>query len=189
MGFDRGFMADWFTQKHEQGAGKYYLAFREEKKERTYFVGTRAMPINCTSGLGGLGGLVFRSKPHDANNQYSAGAPDGAPTTGAPPLRFAAFLTHRGNAMYKNVEDRGNSVGKVAVGMTADARIIVAVQADGTTGLSFYDFRDKIIRQGARSGVLLDCSDSTCLVYKGRVLVSPASHKNRSSAIGVGFSA
>lgn len=64
-----------------------------------------------------------------------------------------------------------------------------AVQADGAKGVALDDFRDKIIGLGVRSGVLLDCSDSACLVYKGQVLVAPASHKNRSSVIAIGFKA
>jgi hypothetical protein len=171
------------------GDGKYYLAYSESKKERVYFVGTGSLPANCTSGLGGLGGLVFLNRRHDAKNEYDKTVPPGAPERGEPPPRYASHLTRRGNAMYANIEDRGWSVGKVAIGMTASAGIIVAVQADGTKGISLDSFRDKVIAKGARSGVLLDCSDSACLVYKGKVLVMPASHKNRSSAIAIGFRA
>jgi hypothetical protein len=174
---------------NNSGAGKYYFAYKEVGRERTYYVGTGGLPVGCTSGLGGLGGLIFLNRKHDAKNQYRSGVPAGAPVTGEPSGAYAPFLTHRGNTMYGNVESRGASVGKVAIGLTPEARIVIAVQADATTGVPLDDFRDKLTKYGIRSGVLLDCSDSACLIHKGIVIVEPAPHKNRSSAIGIGFTA
>ena len=107
------------------GAGKYYFAYRKDKTGRVYSSGIGDPPLTSTSGLGGLGGLVFSGRPHDARNEYAGTVDANAPATGEPPPRYAAQLRRRGNAMYATIENRGWTVGKVAVGFTPDARIVV----------------------------------------------------------------
>jgi hypothetical protein len=171
------------------GEGKYHLSYNETGNIRTYHCGIGPLPSDSWAGLGGLGGLIYRGIASDAQNEYAPGAPKNAPLKGPVPAEFQPYLRRKGNTMYGVVEDRGIRSGKVAIAFTASAQLIVAVQGDDSDGVSLDDFRDEIVRLGAINGVLLDCSNSACLVYQGKTLVFPSSHKNNSSVIGVGFKA
>jgi hypothetical protein len=121
------------------GKGKYFISYNEKSyqngvTEKIYKCGVGALPLEIMSGIGGLGGLIYKGMAHDAQNEYSAKAPTNLnlPLEGDPPLEAMPHLQKRGNAMYKAIESRGNAVGKVAVAFTASAQIIIAVQEDGT---------------------------------------------------------
>ena len=98
------------------------------------------------------------------------------------------FLTQRSNNTYRSLATAGDSKGKAMLAVhSAQDRLLVMVQQDGTSGIALNRVRDRLVALGFDHAVFLDGSDSACLWHQGSWVVMPGSNKNETNTIGLSF--
>lgn len=139
------------------------------------------------SAIGGLGPLIIKGLKYGNGNQYRPGTT--GPATGPPPAGAAANLTQRNNKTYIAAARFPDTGGKVVIAYnSARARILVVVHPDGAKpGISLDALRDKLAGVGVDNAVFLDGGSSVLLNVGGAWHARPATYKDRTNTIGVGF--
>ncbi len=172
----------WFGQQLFPGTGGYLW---------TYASGAGDPPVSpaMRSALGGVGPLIIGGLNYGTGNVYRAGAPAGAPATGAPPAAAAPFLTQRNNTTFTSAESRPANTGKtILASHTGNRKLLVAVQRHGASpGMSYTAIRNTLAGLGFDHAVFLDGSDSSFMAVPGRWVSAPGGDKDEAMVVGVGF--
>jgi hypothetical protein len=189
--------ANTLPEGHVQGRGqllagssepnRFYVAWFDGRRP-AYTFGFGDPPGDATSSVGGLGPIIIDGLKYGSANQYRQGVPAGAAPVGPPAAQHQPFLTQRSNATYAAFEQRGANVGKVAIAYsTVHDRVTIAVQQDGTAGVTLNALRDALAALGADNAVFLDGSDSAMLYANSRFYIHQGATKNVMTTAGVGF--
>lgn len=157
---------------------------------RAYESGFGNPPIHpgVREAIGGLGPMIIAGLKYGDGNRYRAGAPSGAPTTGAPPANAASYLIQRNNNTFKAAASLPQSTGKTVLGYApSEGCLLVIVQQHGSRGQRLETIRDRLFELGFTDSVFLDGSDSSCLWFDGSWRIMPGENKDETNTIGIAF--
>ena len=144
-------------------------------------------PMSAKCGIGGIGPIIINGLPYGVGNICPA--PPGCPTEGSVSKAQRAVMTQRNNKTYISQQGKPLPVGKAIIATNSKAgKLMVIIQPNGATGISFDAIKAKLIKQGCDNAVFLDGSDSAMLFANGAFHIRQGSNKNETNTIGISFS-
>lgn len=150
-----------------------------------YEFGPGDPPANATQAVGGVGPMIINGLRYGVGNVCQSMA---CPDSGPVPSEMQGDLIQRNNLTYADQQSRPNTTGKAIIAAnTNEAKLLVIVQRDGATGISFDDLNNTLVSIGCDNAVFLDGSDSAMLHANGVFHVRPGSDKNETNTIGIAF--
>ena len=169
-------------------SGKFYFSQNTCGLDR-FSSGQGDPPSSSCAAVGGLAPIVVDGLPYGTTNMYSTGAPPGAPATGDVDPKYQKFLVQKSNAMFTELQGKGATVGKVAVGYSsAKQKLKLVIEADGDAkGIDAEKVRTMFTIDSMDNAVFMDCSNSATLWFDGSFEVRPSSHKDDYLDVAVGF--
>lgn len=178
------------------GTGKIYgnsypaLFYIAQKLDYSFAMarGDLSNNLGFYTGMGGLCPLVHQGLVYGNGNRYSKSFKNAKPT-GEPLPEHKAYLTQRNDNRYKALSEKPNSTGKAGIGFNSKGHVLIIAQQDGTTGVSFDEFRDMFIKYGYSNACAVDGSDSVFLWYNGGFKFMAAENKNETQTFGIGIRA
>jgi len=156
----------------------------------SYETGFGAAPVRSgvQAAIGGLGPMIIGGLKYGDGNLYRVGAPSPAPESGKPPEAARPFLIQRNNKTYTSAAAHPPGTGKTIVAVCSyRARLLIVVQADGSSGQRLDHVRDRLFDLGFDHAVFFDGSDSSCLWHGGSWRIMPGSDKNETNTVGLAF--
>lgn len=162
--------------------GNFYELSVEGSKDA--FFGTA--PKNVRSAIGGCGPIIINGLPYGRVNKYSNGVK--GITNGEPSPENKPYLLQRSNLTYTSLSLMAPHKGKTIIAHNATRKLIfVLVLPDAKHNVSLDMIRGKLRSAQFNNAVFLDGSDSSLLMVDGQYLIRPASNKNETNTVGIGF--
>jgi hypothetical protein len=151
-----------------------------------YSFGEGDPPQVGMSGVGGAGPIIINGLPYGIGNRCRL--PAACAPTGPIPSQYADSVEQRNNATYAAQQGKAPSTGKTIVATNKKVgKLLILVQPNGKTGLSFDDIKAGLMVAGCDNAVFLDGSDSSMLNAGGILEVRPAQRKDDTNTIGLAF--
>ncbi|OMH39040.1 phosphodiester glycosidase family protein [Motiliproteus sp. MSK22-1] len=161
----------------------FYIA---DRGRNGYEFGYGNPPPGAQSAIGGLGPIIINELPYGVGNKCPVSA--NCPPSGAVSEEQKKVITQKNNLTYLDQQQRPKQTGKTIIATSkASGKLLIIVQPNGVTGLSFDEIKGKLIRLGCDNAVFLDGSDSSMLFANGFFHVRQGPNKDETNTVGISF--